>query len=40
MLIILEAISYLSVWSMGGLIALGIGGAFDKFDDFSYVNPN
>ena len=39
MLIILEAISYLSVWSIGGLIALGVGGAFDKFDDFSFMNP-
>lgn len=39
MVIILKAISYLCVWSFGGLIILGIGGVLDQFSDFSFMNP-
>ena len=37
--IIFEIVLYFMVLSMGGLIILGIGGTFDKFDDFSFMNP-
>ena len=39
MIIIFNVIFYLMVWSLGGAIILGLCGTYDKFDDFSYVNP-
>ena len=39
MIIIFNVIFYLMVWSICGAIILGLCGTFDKFDDFSYVNP-
>lgn len=37
--IIFKVIYYLMVWSLGGAIILGFCGTFDKFDDFSFMNP-
>lgn len=37
--IIFKVVYCLMVWSLGGAMILGLCGAFDKFDDFSYVNP-
>ena len=37
--IILKAIFYFMVWSVGGAIFLGIGGVLSKFDDLSFMNP-
>lgn len=39
MIIIFNIIFYLMVWSLGGAIFLGIGGIFNRFDDFSFMNP-
>lgn len=37
--IIFKIVSCFIIWSVGGLIILGIGGTCDKFDDFSFMNP-
>ena len=39
MIIIFNVVFCLMVWSLGGAIILGLCGTYDKFDDFSYVNP-
>lgn len=39
MIIILKIIYFLMIWSIGGTVFLGISGVFDKFDDFSFMNP-
>ena len=39
MIIIFNVIFCLMVWSLGGVIILGLLGVVDEFDDFSFVNP-
>lgn len=39
MIIIFNVIFCLMVWSICGVIILGLLGVVDKFDDFSFMNP-